>query len=65
VPVVTPGLIELAHEHRLQVHVWTVDDPTTISRLLRLGVDGIMSDRPDELLRALGQDAQPLPSRAG
>jgi glycerophosphoryl diester phosphodiesterase len=55
--VVTPGLIDLAHEHRLQVHVWTIDAPTAMSRLLELGVDGIMSDRPDELLRTLDQRA--------
>ena len=50
--VVTRAFVEAAHEQGRPVHVWTVDDPTEMERLLDLGVDGIMTDRP-EILRSV------------
>ena len=53
VPVVTPGFLRRAHRHGLQVHVWTVNDPAEMHRLLDLGVDGIVTDRADLLKEVL------------
>lgn len=48
--VVTARTISTAHRMGRQVHVWTVDDPVRMRTLLDVGVDGIVTDRP-ELLR--------------
>jgi glycerophosphoryl diester phosphodiesterase len=51
--IVSPTTLALAHGMGLAVHVWTVDDRAQMDRLLALGVDGIMTDRPDVLAEAL------------
>lgn len=47
--VVEPRFIEAAHRAGVQVHVWTIDEEPEMRRLLELGVDGLMTDRPDRL----------------
>ncbi|WKZ83638.1 MAG: glycerophosphodiester phosphodiesterase [Acidimicrobiia bacterium] len=47
-------LIDAAHRGGKQVHVWTVNDPERMRQLLALGVDGIVTDRPDLLNEVLG-----------
>ncbi len=45
--VVTPSFVRTAHLLGQEVHVWTIDDPVEIRRLLEMGVDGIVTNRPD------------------
>lgn len=47
--VVDERFVSRAHDHGLAVHVWTIDEPDEMERLLDLGVDGIMTDRPSVL----------------
>jgi glycerophosphoryl diester phosphodiesterase len=58
IPVVTPGYVRRAHELGLYVHVWTINDPAQMHRLLDLGVDGIVSDRADLLKEVLQERGQ-------
>jgi glycerophosphoryl diester phosphodiesterase len=48
-PVVDAVSLRAAHEAGLEVHVWTIDRASEMHRLLDLGVDGLMTDRPDRL----------------
>ena len=52
-PVVTPAFIQRAHGLGLDVHVWTINEPAEMDRLLDLGVDGLVSDRLDLLKEVL------------
>ena len=44
IPLVDRRFLAAAHRRGLQVHVWTIDSEAEMTRLLDLGVDGIMTD---------------------
>ncbi|HYD58016.1 MAG TPA: glycerophosphodiester phosphodiesterase, partial [Burkholderiales bacterium] len=53
----TPAALQEAHALGLKVLVWTVNDPAVMERMLALGIDGLITDRPDlaiPLLKARG-----------
>ncbi|MDR3079710.1 MAG: glycerophosphodiester phosphodiesterase [Streptomyces sp.] len=53
IPVVDHRFVRTAHARGLQVHVWTINEPDRMHRLLDLGVDGIMTDHIDTLRKVL------------
>ena len=56
--VITERLLRAAHARGVQVHAWTIDDPDEMRRLLALGVDGLMTDRPDLLLQVVRESSR-------
>jgi glycerophosphoryl diester phosphodiesterase len=58
---VTPALVAESHALGLKVVVWTVNKEDDIVRLIEMGVDGIISDRPDLLRQVAGEKGIALP----
>ena len=56
--IVSKDFIETAHKLNLKVHVWTINDTADMSRLIEMGVDGIMTDYPDRMLNLLNKNPQ-------
>ncbi len=57
ITLVDEVFVAAAHEEEIAVHVWTVNDEESMRRLLDLGVDGVISDRPTLLGEVLGDRA--------
>lgn len=51
--VVDRALVRYAHRWGTEVHVWTIDTAAEMAELLDLGVDGLITDRPDLLREVL------------
>lgn len=51
--VVDGRFVRAAHRRGVEVHVWTVDEEPVMRELLDLGVDGLVTDRPDLLREVL------------
>jgi glycerophosphoryl diester phosphodiesterase len=47
--IVTPEFIRTAKQNHKEVHVWTVNKPEEMKKLILMGVDNIITDRPDIL----------------
>jgi glycerophosphoryl diester phosphodiesterase len=54
---VDAALVEVAHEHCLAVHPYTVNTVEEMEALIALGVDGMFTNNPDLLEGVLGEDA--------
>jgi glycerophosphoryl diester phosphodiesterase len=53
--IIDVGFMHWARQHNYRIHTWTVDDPNRIRELRDLGVDAIITNRPDVALTALGR----------
>jgi glycerophosphoryl diester phosphodiesterase len=56
VPLATGGFLRHCNRHGIAVHVWTIDEEAEMRRLIRLGVNGIVTDRPSALKRVAQEE---------
>lgn len=56
-----PASVRQAHDLGLRVLAWTVNDTARMDTLIDMGVDGIVTDRPDLLRKVLRRRGMPLP----
>jgi len=54
--LITYNLLKEAHELGLQVFVWTPDSRHDMKRLIKMGVEGIITNRPDILEVVVDKD---------
>ena len=53
--LINSKLLDEARENDIKVMVWTVDCPFKMKKLAKLGVDGIITNRPGKLVEVLGR----------
>ncbi len=53
IPVMTERFIREAHARNVKVEPWTVNDPVLMKQYIDWGVDGLITDRPDLMLKVL------------
>ncbi|MGZ0705151.1 glycerophosphodiester phosphodiesterase [Pseudomonas piscis] len=61
--LVQPWMNQYTHEQGLLVHVYTVDEPVDLQKVMSAGVDGIFTNRSDELLKYFQRPAGTSVSR--
>lgn len=61
VPFTTQELVDAAHDAGMKVIPWTVNDADTMNSLISLGIDGLITDKPDLLRQVLCAHGYELP----
>lgn len=57
--IFTSSLVRAAHRLGVEVHVWTINDPVSMKRLVAAGADGIVTDRADLAVSILDRQDPP------
>ena len=57
----TPAFVRHARRNGKQAYVWTVNDPVSMSRMMSIGVDGIITDEPEMARRVMEERAEMTP----
>jgi glycerophosphoryl diester phosphodiesterase len=47
---IDPKFVKEIHSRGIRLYPWTVDDPEDISRVVGMGVDGVISDYPERVI---------------
>lgn len=55
IQIMTERFVRESHQKNIRVEPWTVNDPVLMKQYIEWGVDGIITDRPDLLVEALGK----------
>ena len=55
IKVFSKSLLKRAHKNSLKVHLWTINDESLMNELIELGVDGIMTDEAEILMKVMRQ----------
>jgi glycerophosphoryl diester phosphodiesterase len=55
IQILSKEFVAAAHARNLPVHAWTVNEEADMKRFIDFGVDGLITDYPDRLLRLLGR----------
>lgn len=58
---VDAAFVRAAHRRKQEVHVWTVDKPGDMARMIDLGVDNLITNRPREALALIDEQANLAP----
>lgn len=61
--ILTPALVRSAHDAGLRVIPYTVDEPALLSAMIDLGVDGVITNRPDLAREVMADHGLALPQR--
>ena len=56
IKVVTKRFVDFIHSKGLKICVWTINDKKTFKKLIDMGVDGIITDKPKLLFQVLDSE---------